>query len=108
MRSSSDNDNIHDRGDTEQTNGGTFYPSEGVCITTPSARIQYSAVLIKFSEKASYFHSAKFSDLVIQTSDDQLFKVHKLVVCAQSEVFRGNAQSGKTSHRSSRYMVVHS
>ncbi|KAM5432313.1 hypothetical protein McanMca71_007888 [Microsporum canis] len=34
----------------------------------------------------SYFDSSKFTDLVIRTVDDD-FKVHKVVVCGQSEYF---------------------
>ncbi|KKA23988.1 BTB/POZ domain-containing protein [Rasamsonia emersonii CBS 393.64] len=36
-----------------------------------------------------FFHSSEYSDLVIETSDNQVFKVHKLVICGQSEVFAG-------------------
>lgn len=47
---------------------------------------------------SSFFKTSKFSDLIIQTGDQE-FKVHKIVVCGQSEYFArllsGNWKVGK-------------
>ncbi|KAL1966560.1 hypothetical protein VTN77DRAFT_4482 [Rasamsonia byssochlamydoides] len=58
-------------------------------VTTSERRDEQPTTTTTTSEGwVRFFHSSKFSDLVIQT-DDQEFHVHRIVVCGQSEVFAG-------------------